>query len=499
MGADRAQIDSVVSLGYVGWLDAQMAMPASGTRWDLLLGEGFDAAVNKNRQAGFDTVAWRKLLSAPDTLRQRVVLALSEVFVAAIDGLSAGRWQQFAGAAYLDLLETHAFGSYRALLEAITLSPAMGGFLTYRGNAKANPTSGALPDENYAREVMQLFTIGLVELNGDGTPRLSGDGLPVETYDQADVTGLARVFTGWDFDYAGAEQAAATATPDYVRRPMTQVASRYESGAKTFLGTTIPAGTAAMQCLAQALDALFMHANVAPFFCRQLIQRLVTSNPSPAYVQRIARVFENDGLGVRGNLRAVIRALLLDAESRDDAPAAGAGYGKLREPILRFTAWARAFGVTSPSGAWAVGNTSDPARALGQSPLRAPSVFNFFQPAFAPPSSAIAQAALVAPEFQIANESSVIGYLNFMQRAVAGGVGDITPDYTALLALADDAQALLGEINLLLAANQLKPASVAAMVGALQTMPFGSEALRRNRIHAALMMVLASPEFIVQK
>jgi uncharacterized protein (DUF1800 family) len=230
-----------------------------------------------------------------------------------------------------------------------------------------------------------------------------------------------------------------------------------------------------------------------------LIQRLVTSNPSPAYVHRIAAVFENDGAGVRGNLAAVVRALLLDTEARSDTAAADTRAGKLREPILRFTAWARAYGVTSPNGAWAVGDTSDPARALGQSPLRAPSVFNFFQAGYTPANTAIADASLVAPEFQITNETSVIGYLNFMQRAVAGSLGDLTPDYTPLMALADDAQALLDEIDLVLAANQLSPESVAAIVGALQTMPAGSDAHRRNRIQAALLLVMAAPEFIVQK
>ena len=324
-------------------------------------------------------------------------------------------------------------------------------------------------------------------------------GRAIETYDQNDITGLARVFTGWDFDYAGASAAVGGVTPDYVRRSMTQVASRYESGAKSFLDTTIPAGTSATQSLTLALDALFTHANVAPFFCRQLIQRLVTSNPSPAYVRRIAMVFEDDGFGVRGNLAAVVRALLLDVEARNDTVGAGTSFGKLREPILRFAAWARAFSAASPGGTWPVGDTSDPARALGQSPLRAPSVFNFFQPGYVPTNTAIADASLVAPEFQIANESSVIGYLNFMQRAVAGRLGDITPDYSALHAIADDAQALFDEINLVLAANQLEPASAAAIVGALQTMPTGTEARRLARIHAALMLVLASPEFIVQK
>lgn len=345
---------------------------------------------------------------------------------------------------------------------------------------------------------MQLFTIGLVELDRDGTPKLTA-GQTVETYRQDDITGLARVFTGWDFDYAGLDAAVARDSPAYVRRPMTQINSRYESGSKVFLGTTIPAGTSALQSLTLALDTLYSHANVAPFFCRQLIQRLVTSNPSPGYVRRIATVFENDGSGVRGNLAAVVRALLLDTEARSDTVAAGTGFGKLREPILRFTAWARAFGATSPSGAWAVGNTSDPARALGQSPLRAPSVFNFFQREYVPANTAIAQASLVAPEFQIANETSVIGYLNFMQRAVAGNLGDITPDYTALLVLADDAQVLIDEINLVLAANQLSPGTVAIIVAALQSMPLGTDARRRNRIHAALLLAMASPEFMVQK
>jgi uncharacterized protein (DUF1800 family) len=410
-----------------------------------------------------------------------------------------GIWEQFAAAAYLDLLESHAFGNHRDLLQAISLSAPMGMYLTHRGNAKANLTTGALPDENYARELPQLFTIGLVQLNIDGTPTLT-DGVATDTYNQANITGLARVFTGWDLDLAGLSFAAATATPDVARRPMVQVGNRYEAGAKTFLGTTIEAGTPATQCLKQALDAIFAHPNVGPFFCRQLIQRLVTSNPSPTYVARIATVFNNDGAGTRGNLRAVVRALLLDTEARSATAAAAPGFGKLREPMLRFVAWARAYSATSPSGAWAIGNTSDPATALGQSPLRSPSVFNFFRPGYVPADTDIADAALVAPEFQITNESSVVGYVNFMQRAVAGNVGDITPDYSSLLPLTHDAPALVAEINLVLAANQLSAATVAAIAGAVQTMPGGvADANRRRRIHAALVMVLAAPEFIVQR
>ena len=502
MGASRAQIERVRTLGYAGWLDEQFALPASGTRWDFLVAAGFNDISYKISQAGFDAAAWAKLLSAPDTLRQRITLALSEVFVVAIDGLIGGNWKAFAAAAHLDTLEANAFGNHRSLLQQVSLSAPMGMYLTYRGSAKANAASGALPDENYARELMQLFTIGLVELNLDGAPKLV-NGKTTDTYTQGDITGLARVFTGWDFDLAGLAGAAATATPDFIRRPMVQVASRYETGAKAFLGSTIAAGTDAQTSLKTALDTIFAHPNVAPFFSRQLIQRLVTSNPSPAYVARVAAVFASDGSGAgaasRGNLRAVVRALLLDDEARNVGTASSPSFGKLREPMLRFAGWARAWNVASPSGAWAVGNTSDPAKGLAQSPLRSPSVFNFFRPGYVPPNSPLGTAALVAPEFQIANESSVVGCINFMQRAVAGSLGDLTPDYASLLALADDASALVAEVNLVLAANQLSAATAATLAAAVQTLPAGSDALRRTRISAALVLVLAAPEYIVQK
>jgi uncharacterized protein (DUF1800 family) len=499
MGASRAQIASVQALGFAGWIDAQFALPASTTRWDWLVAAGYADISHKNDEAGFDAAAWAKMLSAPDTLRQRIVLAYSEIFVAAIDGLIGGGWRQFSAAAYLDLLETNAFGTHRNMLQQISLSAPMGQFLTFRGSAKANPTTGALPDENYARELMQLFTIGLVQLGADGTPTLT-NGSPSYTYGQADITGLARVFTGWDFDLGGQTPAVATSTPDFMRRPMVQVASRYETGEKVFLGTTIPAGTDAAACLTQALDAICAHPNVAPFFSRQLIQRLVTSNPSGAYVARVAAVFDDNGSGVRGDLKPVIKALLLDDEARGASAAAAAGYGKLREPMLRFTAWARAYSVSSASNAWAIGNTSDPATRLAQSPLRSPSVFNFFRPGYVPPNTAFDAGAMVAPEFQIANESSVVGYINYLQRAVAGqGVGDVVADYSTLLALADDAGALLDEINLVLAAGRLGTATLAPLASAVQSMPAGSDTARRNRIGAALVLVLAAPEFLVQK
>jgi len=496
MGATRAQIARVKTLGYAGWLDEQFALPGNGTRWDWLVAKGYDDIANKNGLAGFDPAVWRKLIASPDTLRQRVTLALSEFLVVGIDGLvNGGGWRAFSGAAWLDLLEAQAFGSLRTLLGQVSTSVPMGLYLTFKGNAKANAATGSSPDENYARELMQLFTIGLAKLADDGSVALV-NGQPQDTYGQDDISGLARVFTGWDIDLAG----GTTATPDYQRRPMAQVASRHETGAKAFLGLTIPAHTAAQAALDQALDHLFAHPNIGPFWSRQLIQRLVTSNPSPAYVRRVAQVFVNDGSGQRGNLRAVVRAILLDDEARSDAALSNPKAGKLREPILRFTAWARAFSASSATDAWAIGNTSDPATRLGQSPLRSPSVFNFFRPGYVPPNSAVADAGLVAPEFQLTNESSVVGYVNCMQRAVAGlGVGDVRADYSPLLPLADDAPALVAELNVLLAAGQLAAATRGTIANAVATMASGTDSARTVRIEAALTLVLAAPEFLVLK
>jgi uncharacterized protein (DUF1800 family) len=493
MGASRAEMARVQALGYEGWIDEQIAMAPSPSRWDWLLAHGFDDAAYRYTQQGFDSASWSKLISSPDTLRQRVALALSEILVVGIDGLKLGGWSSFAAAYYEDLLEENAFGSYRKLLQDVTLSPAMGMWLTYRGNLKANPGTGSLPDENYAREIMQLFTIGLVELEPDGTPKIFGDA-PQDTYSQSDVMGLARVWTGWDYDLAGGTQA----TPDFKGRPMRQFAARCETGEKTFLGVTIPSGTNGPNSMRIALDTLFRHPNVGPFIGRQLIQRLVTSNPSAAYVARVANAFKNDGTNVRGNLGAVIKAILLDDEARISNPD-DTRFGKLREPILRFTNWARAYNATSPSGTWAVGNLSSPATQLGQSPLRAPSVFNFFRPGYVPPNTAMGNNGLLAPEFQITNEISVVGYVNFMNRVVKAGIGDVTGDYSSLLPLANQAAALLNEINVVLAAGQVSATNLAIMADAIGSMPAGTAAALSNRICAALVMVLASPEYIVQK
>jgi uncharacterized protein (DUF1800 family) len=486
--ASDSAITRVKALGYSGWLDEQLAAPRTQSHYDWLLAKGYAADTNINGAAGFDNTLWRKFISSPDGFRQRIVLALSEIFVVSMTGLPVS-WRAFVGASYADVLEANAFGTYRALLEAVTLSPAMGLYLNMRGNQKEDTTIGRVPDENYAREVLQLFSLGLIELAADGTPR---NGVATETYGQDTITGLARALTGWDYDGFSRTDTA------WAQRPMTPIASRHSMAEKRFLGVTIPANTDARASLTIALDTIANHPNVGPFIGRQLIQRLVTSNPSAAYVGRVAAVFNNNGVGVRGDMKAVIKAVLLDTDARRAPAASDTTRGKLREPLQRFMQWARTFGVSSPTELWNVGDQSNPATRLGQSPLRSPSVFNFFRPGYVPPNSALGTQGLTAPEFQITNESSVVGWANGAQTFVASGVGELRPDYTAELALADDAPALVRRVNLLLAANALSTENATLITNAVASISASTDTGKRNRVYAAIHLVLCAPEYLVQ-
>ena len=494
LGCTAADIERVRSLGYSGWLDAQFALPRSSTHVEWLRSKGFDAVVNKNATAGSNDMLWRKLLSSPDVLRQRVTLALSEIIVISINGIAGTPFKSFSAAAFMDVLEANAFGSYRTLLGEVSTTTAMGAYLSFRGNKKANPAAGSLPDENYARECMQLFSIGLTDLNIDGSPKLTG-GQPTDSYSQAEVSQMARVFTGWDLDTT----VGTADTPDRVIRPMVQIAGRHETGEKRFLGTVIPANTDGEQSLRLALDSLIAHPNSAPFISRQLIQRLVTSNPSAAYVARVAAKFKDNGSGQKGDLKTVIKTILLDTEARSDAGLTNPAFGKLREPVLRFVQWARSFGVTSTDDTWTIGDLSDPAVRLGQSPLRAPSVFNFFRPGYVPPNSPIAARALNAPEFQITTESSVAGYVNFMQKAIASGVAGLKANTTFLMPLVNDSAALLAELNVLLAAGQLSGTTLNSLKTAIDTIAVATPAGQANRINAAITLVMVAPEYLAQK
>src|SRR5262252_3044474 len=396
IGYSHADITSVSDSGIDDWLSSQFAMARPQKFWDFLVANNYAAAANVNTLNGFDPMIWSQLMGSSDILSQRVGLALLDQWVVSIDGFASG-WRPFVMAAYLDVLWDSAFGNYRDLMEGVSTSVGMGLYLTFLGSVKANPATGSIPDENYARELMQLFTIGLYQLNTDGTLVTSG-GNPVPTYTQADVSQGARVWTGYTF--ANTDNT----TPDRMRLPMAINAARHETGATSFLGISIPDGADGATARAMALDGLFNHPNLPPFVSKQLIQHLVTSNPSPAYVGRVAAVFANNGSGVRGDMKSVISAILTDNEARDDTQVTSTSFGKLREPVTRLVQWARAFNVTSPTNLWPFGNVSSSANRIGESPGHAPSVFNWFRPGYTPPGTTIASNGRVAPEFQITNE-----------------------------------------------------------------------------------------------
>jgi uncharacterized protein (DUF1800 family) len=533
LAATDAEISAVRANTFAQYLQTQFAKPIGQTGWQWLEARGYGAAPNKYNyffnDYPADFMVWSQLFTSTDGMRKRTLLALSEFFVASLESAEF-TWRSHGYAQYWDILDGNAFGNFRKLLEDVTLSPAMGYYLNTKGNQKENTATGSVPDENYAREVMQLFTIGLYQLNADGTEMVGADGKKIETYTQSDVSNLARVFTGYDFDLSDGEKVQVLrqdGTPEtytvhgrtFTQKPMALNASRHSTLEAKFLGTTIASGTAGGPALKTALDTLFNHPNVGPFFGKQMIQRLVTSNPSPAYVARVAAAFNNNGAGVRGDLKAVWTAILLDDEARSPRLASETSFGKLREPMLRFIQWGCSFGLASQGNSWKQFNISNNTFGLSQSPLRAPSVFNYFRPGFVPPSTALAATQTPAPEFQLVNETTVGGYLNFMQNVMRYGLytGDpsvpyltanepysatIFASYTAELALVADAGALVRRISLILCAGQLSSATQSIIVTALNGTPLtatATDAQKLDRVVGAVLMVMASPEYLVQK
>ncbi|HTU65026.1 MAG TPA: DUF1800 domain-containing protein [Steroidobacteraceae bacterium] len=502
---------AVKQLGYAGYLDSRFgqSLGTTGVKW--LTDQGHNSITAEARyfwpQFG-DFMIWNQLLAGPDQMRKRAALALSEYFVVSLSPID-GFYPPYVIAAYWDLLCANAFGNFRTLLEKITLNAGMGFFLNTRGNLKED-ANGRQPDENYAREVMQLFTIGLYELNADGTHKLDGNGNPIETYGQSDITNLARVFTGYDWDYlANGGSFTDVAWVDY-NIPSTHFASNpmwFNSAAHSnlevnFLGKNIPANTEGRAALGIALDHLFNHANVGPFFARQMIQRLVTSNPSPEYVGRVAAKFADNGAGVRGDLKAVWTAILLDSEARTAPSASNTLAGKLREPVVRWVQLLRTVGITSTNGKYEIYETSPADQALGQSPLRSPSVFNFFRPGYVPPNTEIATASKQAPEFQLLNETTTAGYINWMQWTSRYAYNDVGPNYSALLPIAHDTNAVLDWLNLRLTANQLSAASLTVvrnLMNAFGITAASTQDQKLDMLATAAFLIVVCPEYLVQK
>jgi uncharacterized protein (DUF1800 family) len=399
-GPTDADIDRVMAIGYGAWIDEQLAKPATSHRAAWEAADAAAKAANPSSGAGQDQVLdsfWKQAIRGEDQLRQRAAYALSQIFIISMMDDNVGGNPR-AVAAWLDMLGDKGLGSYRDLLETVSRHPLMGQYLSHLRNQKADPKTGRVPDENYAREVMQLFSIGLVALNADGSARSDGS-KPLETYDQADIAGLAKVFTGWSWacpewpDNNCFFWGSANDNSDRDRnvKSMLGYPQYHSPEEKKFLGATIPAQSQSdpQASLRVALDTLAAHPNVGPFIGKQLIQRLVTSNPSPQYVAAVAAAFNGSG----GDMKAMLRAVLMHPEARSVSASAG----KVREPVLRLSAYLRAFDYQSDSGNWRVGNTDSTSGALGQTPLRSPSVFNFYRPGYVPPGTEAAEGAGPGP------------------------------------------------------------------------------------------------------
>jgi uncharacterized protein (DUF1800 family) len=487
-GATDALITQVQNQGFDTFLNGQFSAAPSSHLSFVDASGVVPPGIPQTMQAW-----WTYAISAPDQLRQRVAFALSEHFVVSVN--AAGLGENGEGmSAYMDVLVRDAFGNFRQLLEDVTLNPAMGQYLNMLHNDKANPSTGRNPNENYAREVMQLFTIGLYRLNLDGSLTLDSQSFPIPTYDQNAVIGLAGVFTGWNFAQTGTPVWNG-ATPDY-RDPIIPIAIHHQTTSKTILGgVVIPANQTAQQDLKIALDTIFNHPNVGPFVCRQLIQRLVTSNPSPGYVYRIASVFNDNGQGVRGDLKAVVRAILLDYDARGVPITSDQGYGHEREPVVRFTNLLRAFTATSPSGKYSITGADN----LGEVPLHSPTVFNFFSPDYEA-AGAIALAGLRSPEFEITTGTTVISQANQMNGSVYSGNGPSSDKITLNLSIeqtmASNPTQLVDHLNTLLMAGGMSSAMRTTLINAVTQIPASNP---NERVHTAIYLVINSPEFVVQK
>lgn len=536
-GPTEADVDHLMAIGYEAWLKEQFEEPAPTLShqayWEMR-NTALNTA-NPGHGAGADELVhsfWAHALAGPDQLRQRLAFALSEIFVVSWAD-SCGSDNPRGVASYLDMLGRQAFGSYRSLLESVTLHPVMGCYLSHLRNQKEDPTTGRVPDENFAREIMQLFSIGLYELQPDGSLKLDSNGQPIETYNAQDIAGLAKVFTGWSWDCPtwpsegcflwGEGRSDGSATGRQFVNNMRPYSRYHSSSEKRFLGVTIEASTffpSPEGDLSVALNTLAKHPNVGPFIGRQLIQRLVTSNPSKAYVQRVAAAFNRSG----GSMREMVRAILLDPEARDTAAAlSSTTFGKVREPILKLSAVLRGVGVHSDTGYYLVSPTQEPATSLNQAPMRSPSVFNFFRPGFVPSNSATAQAGLVAPEMQLVHETSVAGYASFMTNIMFAGVGafgfgngtrsDVQFNFNldpndGWLKLSDQPAALVNQLSDRLMYGSMPDALKTEIVKAVSSVDFRvpgattAEQIRSTaltRVRSAVLLTAVSPEFQVQK
>lgn len=566
-GPDMAEIARVQSLGFEAWIDDQFTRPVGSHQPDM---EAIDAQIRADNPTDPDarawsddyTVAWwnqaMKSGTAADPLRQRVAFALSQILVIS-DRVDAVGFYPIAMANYYDMLLDHAFGNYRDLLYRTTLHPCMGAYLSHLRNAPEDPANNLFPDENYAREIMQLFSIGLWRLEPDGTRTLDANGRPIPSYTNDDIRNFAKVFTGLTLKKIGGSTDPQVRTADWYywtddesfegtmemwdleswvyradRSWITEPEYYHDRSAKTLLnGTVLPPNQRGLKDIADAIENLHAHQNTGPFISRLLIQRMVTSNPSPAYIGRVAAVF-NANKASPQQMRAVVKAILLDPEARDPAKIADAEFGKQREPYLRIANMMKAFGAAAPNGKFELRYLDNP---TSQRPLHSPSVFNFYLPDYQPPGEMAAR-HLYGPEFQITTDITAISTPNYMLSSLSGwrewvngshtdnfypgdfnlwgsyyDEGDprhdtdlVVPDYTAELALAADPAALLRRLDLLMTYGNLSPRQHQILREALERITQATHSpsaypndYLRMRVEMAVYLISVSPQFCILK
>jgi uncharacterized protein (DUF1800 family) len=560
-GINRTEIARVAALGPNAWIDEQFAKPQTMHKATV---NTYEAAGLKPWEAMMPSM-WKQLFEADDHLRQRVTFALSQIMVISLRN-NIVLDNPCGPASFIDMLGTHAFGNFRNILKDMTLHPAMGEYLDMKKSGKettvSNPdgtTVSFYPNENYARELLQLFSVGTVLLNVDGSVKLDGAGKPIPAYDEATVQGFAKAFTGWTFaadsrdtdpnqpwrwlwDFYPSETAfpdaavrldimckkwstpmrawtynrqqpgkwdvcnATTPAPPNCAKP--DLPPPHDTGTKKLLsGVTLPANQTAEQDVDQAVDNIFNHPNVGPFISRQLIQRLTMSNPQSPYVERVAKVFNNNGAGVRGDMKSVIRAILMDPDARLDIRSESPLAGKLKEPVVRWVQFLRSFDAKSGNGEYRLWDLGSPEQ-LNQSPLNAPSVFNYYHPDALLPGQP-SYAPVTAPEFELATANAVAGWADFSSWGMINGFNPgsaseplrkITPNYTYYDGLAQtDTTKLVDELALVLTGGKMTTNFRTKLIDAANKLTLDANTPASERTTMVLWLIVNSPEFLIQK
>lgn len=525
-GPSLEEIDLCVELGLEGWLDYQFGLPSSEYLplaediWDEYLTSYLNMGYTEDDVYGpwykhFSYAWWTNVVQESDQLRQRMAYALSQIFVISINSDLIDHGTEIAS--YYDVLTKHSFGNYRDLLFDVTMDPNMGFYLSHLNNPKEIPEENIHPDENYAREIMQLFSIGLYELNLDGSRKLDANGNFIPTYDNNDIKQFARVFTGLGMsqindmvDWTDEAYFGLGIYGGDMHFPMKMYPEFHETGTKELLnGYVIPANQDPMKDINDAIDHLFNHPNVGPFISRQLIQRFVKSNPSPAYISRVASAFNNNGNGVRGDMKAVLKAILLDEEARSCSGLNNFNQGKLKEPLIRYTHFVRTTPFDNPLDKyWNPGfNFHDDTEQIV---LGSPTVFNFYLPDHQPVGE-LTQAGLFAPEFSLHNTRTSMGYINQVnQWTVWGapwwswesdlGIETIRVNYEAFPEEFVDPETVIHYFDVLFTGGQMTDETRNNIREQVSELYWGQgDEDWMYRIMLAQYLTLISPDFVIQK